>query len=159
MNIHIEYLADHPEFVHQIATWYFNQWGHEEPGVSVEKIYERVNSKLNRDQAPITIVALAAGHGKPVGAAQLKIREMDIYPDREFWLGGVYVDSAARGQGVAGLLVKKVEEISKQLGIQELYLQTERLSGGLYARLGWMAVEQVDYQGRRVLVMRKDLRV
>lgn len=157
MDIDIKYLADHPEFISQIATWYFNQWGHEESGGSVERTFERLKSKLNRDRAPIPIVALAGG--KLLGTAQLKIREMDIYPEREFWLGGVYVAAAARGQGVGGLLVKRIEEISQQLGIKELFLQTEKLAGGLYARLGWMPVEQVDYHGQRIVVMRKDLRL
>jgi GNAT superfamily N-acetyltransferase len=49
--------------------------------------------------------------GKLIGAAQLKIREMDIYPGREFWLGAVYVDPAARGQGIGELLVKRIEDI------------------------------------------------
>ncbi len=157
MSIVIKYLADHPEFVPQIATWYFNQWGHEEPGGSVERTCKRLKSKLNRDQAPIPIIALAGG--KLLGTAQLKIREMEIYPEREFWLGGVYVDAAARGQGVGELLVKRVEEISQRLKIQELFLQTKKLEGGLYAKLGWILVEQVVYQGAQVAVMRKDLRV
>lgn len=156
MHIDIKYLADHPEFAPQIATWYFDEWGSEEPGGSVERTLARLKSKLNRDQAPIPIVALA--DGRLIGTAQLKIREMDIYPDREFWLGGVYVASAARGQGVAGRLVKRIEEISKQLGIDTLFLQTKKLDGGLYARLGWVVIEQVNYHGAWVVVMRKDLR-
>lgn len=155
MRINIEYLADHPEFVPHIATWYFNEWGHNEPDNSVRRTCERLNSKLNRDRAPIPIIAMV--DGKLIGAARLKIREMDIYPSREFWLGAVYVDSRVRGQGVGKLLVKRIEEISKQLGIKELFLQTERLSGGLYAKLGWIPIEQVNYKGVKVLVMRKEL--
>lgn len=155
MSIDLEYLADHSAFIPQIATWYFNEWGHKEPDNSVQRTCERLNVKLNKDQAPIPIVAIKGG--KLIGTAQLKICEMDIYPNREFWLGGVYVDATARKQGVGELLVKRIEEISKQLGVKELFLQTMNLTGGLYARLGWVPAEQVLYKDIQVLVMHKEL--
>lgn len=153
MAIIIEYLADRPEFVLQVATWYFNEWGHKEPDNSVKKTCERLNARLNRDEAPIPIVAVVDGN--VVGVAKLKIHEMDIYPNRDFWLGGVYVDLPSRGQAVGELVVRRIEEISKRLEIKELFLQTKKLTGGLYARLGWTSIEQVNYQGGHVLVMHK----
>jgi len=155
MNLSIEYLADRPKFVPQIATWYFNEWGHKEPGNTGKNTRERLYKKLNKDRVPIPIVALT--DGKLVGTAQLKIREMGIFPDREFWLGGVYVDSAARGYGVAKLLVRKIEEIARGLGIKELSLQTGNFTGGLYTKSGWMPLEQVEYHGTNILVMHKEL--
>jgi len=155
MSIDIEYLADHSEFVPQIASWYFSEWGHKEPNNSIERISERLNTNLNRNHLPIPIVAIE--NGKLVGIAQLKIREMAIYPNREFWLGGVYVDSLARGKGIGELLVRRIEEISKQLGINELYLQTEKLNGGLYAKLKWLPIEQVDNKNVQIVIMQKKL--
>jgi GNAT superfamily N-acetyltransferase len=155
MNVSIEYLADYPEFVLQIAIWYFDEWGHRIPGNSVEGIRTRLTTKLNRDRVPIPIVAIA--HGRLIGTAQLKTHEMEIYPNREFWLGGVYVDLQARKHGIGKQLVTRVEEISKRLGIPVLFLQTERLDGGLYAKLGWSPLEQVKYHRVQVLVMQKKL--
>jgi len=155
MNINIGYLADHPEFISQIATWYFTEWGHKESGVTEEGIRERLYTKLNKGHAPIPIVARVDEN--LVGTAQLKIREMDIYPDKEFWLGGVYVDSKARKQSVGKLLATRVEEIARQLEIKEIYLQTANLTGGLYAKLGWMPLEQIKHQGTNVLLMYKEL--
>lgn len=155
MNIQIAYLADYPHFVPQIAAWTYDEWGRHYPGNSVQKACDSLNAKLNHDHAPIPIVALA--EAQPVGTSQLKIREMEQFPDYEYWLGDVYVASRVRGQGIGELLVKRIEEISQQLGIQELYLQTEMLTGGLYARLGWLPLEQVDNNGLRVVIMRKDL--
>ena len=155
MNVDTEYLADHPEFIPQIALWYFNEWGYREPNNSVEKIQRRLNTKLNRERVPVPIVAIA--YGKLMGTAQLKAHEMDIYPDSEFWLGSVYVDVQSRQQGIAKQLINRIEEISRQLGITELFLQTEGLDGGLYAKLGWIPMEQVKYHGIQVLVMQKKL--
>lgn len=92
-----------------------------------------------------------------LGVAQLKIREMDIYPDKEHWLGGVYVSSAARGRGVGSFLVTRALELAKHLQVKTLYLQTENLRGGLYAPLGFRPLEQTHYNGVDVLVMEHSL--
>ena len=157
MSVVIKYLADHPEFIPQIATWYFNAWGHHESDNSMEKIAARLNTKLNRARVPIPIVAIV--DGKLLGTAQLKAHEMEIYPDREFWLGGVYVDESARNQRIAQQLTHRIEEIARHLGIHELFLQTARLDGGLYAKSGWIPMEQVKYHSVQVLVMHKVLSI
>ena len=54
-------------------------------------------------------------------------------------------------------MTRKIAEISVALGIDKLHLQTERLDGGLYARLGWTPIEAVYNEGLHVLVMEKDL--
>jgi len=43
------------------------------------------------------------------------------------------------------------------MGISKLYLQTESLDGGLYARLGWKPVVESDTRGFPVLVMVRGL--
>lgn len=148
-------LADIPEAVPILARWYFDQWGRDVPGNSFEATCTRISEKLNRDQAPLHIVAVEAG--EVLGAAQWKIREMTTYPEREFWLGNVFVSPEARGSGVASRLAEEIAQIAKSHGVAELSLQTERLDGGLYARLGWQPVEQVHYHGNEVLVMQRDL--
>ena len=44
--------------------------------------------------------------------AQLKRREMDIYPEREFWLGGVFVSPDTRGQGIGSALCGQIADTS-----------------------------------------------
>jgi len=39
------------------------------------------------------------------------------------------------------------------MGVSELYLQTEALDGGLYARLGWKPLQEADNRSYRVLLM------
>lgn len=104
---------------------------------------------------PLMLVAIDAG--EIVGTAQLKFREMKIYPEKEHWLGGVYVAESARKQGIAKILVESIEAEARRFAVKTLYLQTEYLDGGLYATLGWQAVEQVNYRGVDVLVMHKHL--
>ena len=154
----IEYLADRPEAVPIVARWYFDEWGHLDPSNSFELTCERLSGKLNRDKLPLPIIAVDSS-GKVVGTAQLKRREMDIFPDREFWLGSLYVDLPARGQGIAVALIDKVVSLANDFKVTELWLQTEALDGGLYSRLGWKVVERLEYHDVKVAVMLRKLGV
>ena len=148
-------LADRVEAIPIIAQWYFDEWGHMVVGNSFEKSCERIRGKLNRDKPPLHM--LAKEGEKVLGVAQFKLREMEIYPEREHWLGGVFVAPEARGGGIASMLSLRIAEIAQTLGATKLFLQTERLDGGLYARLGWLPLERVRYHGVEVLVMEKEL--
>ncbi|MEM7172482.1 MAG: GNAT family N-acetyltransferase [Pseudomonadota bacterium] len=149
-------LTDVPHLVPVIARWYFDEWGHGIADNSFEKTCVRLNGKLNRDVLPIHVIALH--DGQPLGVAQLKPQEMhDLFPERTPWLGGVYVPSSARNRGVASALARQAALKARSLQINQLYLQTLRLDGGLYAPAGWQPLEQVTYQGLDILVMKKTL--
>ncbi len=92
-----------------------------------------------------------------MGVAELKFREMDIYSEKEHWLGGVYVPVKHRGKGIASQLIRQALQVAHTLGVSTLFLQTEKLGGGLYANLGWVPVDRVNYRGLDVLVMEKTL--
>ena len=153
MELH--FLADRVEAVPVVARWYFNKWGHRIEGNSFENTCEKIRGMLNRERPPLHIVAVE--QCQILGVARFMLREMDGYPHREHWLGGVYVAPYARRAGIAAKLVLRIVEIARSYGAKELYLQTERTDGGLYARLGWMPLERTHYQGVDVLVMVKKL--
>ncbi|WP_347232124.1 hypothetical protein [Pseudoalteromonas sp. R3] len=50
-----------------------------------------------------------------------------------------------------------MEQLAASFGVRELHLQTEQQDGGLYTRLGWQALERVNYRGVDVVVMYKRL--
>lgn len=156
MDLIFGFLADRPEAVPQIARWWFDEWGHLQPGDSIEALTARVRGLLNRDRLPIQIVALV--DDEIVGVAVLKLHELfDLYPERDFWLGSVFVAPNFRGRGIGSALAMKIVEIAKSRGIQSLHLQTESLNGGLYAKLGWEKIEQIRHMGYDALVMVKHL--
>jgi GNAT superfamily N-acetyltransferase len=146
------FLADRQDAIVTVAQWYYNEWG-KVPGNSVEQTIERIKGKLNRDNPPLHILAISTG--RVLGVAQLKRREMSIYPEKEFWLGSLFVSHDFRGCGVGSALAEEIAVISKRFGIKELYLQTEVLDGGLYKRLGWNPIEATEYNGVQVFVMVK----
>ena len=149
------YLAENKEAIPILANWYFEEWGYIEKGNSIENITNKLNDYLNTDKMPLIILAIDGG--EILGAAQLKYKEMDIYPDKEHWLGGVYVAKKHRGNGIAKSLIQRAISDAIKLGVQKLYLQTENKSGGLYKHLGWQPLEQVNYRGIDVLVMNNDV--
>ncbi len=153
--VKLEYLADHKWAVPIVAGWFFEQWGHKTAENSYTGTHERLVADLESPGLPIYIVALDGE--TPLGAARIKRHEMNIYPDFEHWLGNVFVAPEARGHGIAAKLTENIVEIAKSLGVQEVYLQTERLDGGLYAKLGWQPIEQAHYKGTDVLVMKRKL--
>jgi len=148
-------LADHVDLVPVVARWYHDAWGHRFQNATVDKTAARLEDYRNADRTPL--IALAMEDNELLGAAQLRFREMDIYPEKEHWLGGVYVAREHRVRQVASELVRYMANVARSLGVNVLYLQTEALGGGLYRRLGWLPIERVNYKGVDVLIMANDL--
>ena len=145
-------LADDLHCVDSIAQWYYDQWLKYRANFTLSKVKESVALSTSRLGPPL--IVLAKVDDELAGAAQLKIREMSIYPQFEHWVGGVYVDSRFRDFGIAATLVQEVLAQAQKAGITTLYLQTEKHDGGLYAKLGFSPIEQVNYEGHEVLVMK-----
>jgi GNAT superfamily N-acetyltransferase len=153
----LKYLADKKEVIPLLAQWYFDEWGYIEKGNTLNKVTEKLYDYLNTDKIPLIVVAVEGA--EVLGAAQLKYREMDIYPEKEHWLGGVYVSKMHRGNKIAEKIIGELVSVAKKLNVYTLYLQTENLNGGLYLRLGWQPLEQVNYRGIDVLVMENQISV
>lgn len=145
-------LIDEPDVLPTVSRWWFDQWGHVNPSVTLEQQTEDIRAAMSRDKVPVHVVALQ--DSEPVGVAMLKDHEMrDRYPDKRYWLGNVYVAEPWRGRGIAAQLAMKVVEIAAARGIPALHLQTLAPDGGLYAKLGWKPLEHVEHRGREVCVM------
>ena len=151
----LELLADRPEFIPLIAHWYFQEWGHKEKSRTLQSEIEKLHSYLNKKSPPL--ILLATHHEELLGAAQLKYHEMTIYPEKEHWLGGVFVSATHRGRGIATKIITRLISMAKEMNIPKLYLQTVDLSGGLYGRMGWSPLEVVNYREVDVLVMERSI--
>lgn len=149
------FLADKPDFKPQVAQWFLDQWGHLS-NATLERNETKLSEYLNREKIPLMILAME--NNTVMGCAYLCFHEMSIYQDKEHWVGGVYVEPPYRGKMLASKMVLELERIAKQFGVEALHLQTEDLSGGLYAKLGFEELEQVNYRGVDVSVRRKILR-
>ncbi|AOT09101.1 GNAT family N-acetyltransferase [Pseudoalteromonas luteoviolacea] len=149
------YLADKPEHLSTIAGWYYSEWCEQRGRYTLEQMSEKLKNSLNQNTLPKIIIALI--DNQLVAAAELKIREMDDYPQYEHWVGGVYVDAQMRGMQIGKVLMSYVVSQAKLAQINTLYLQTERLDGGLYRQLGFEPMFETHSKGYHVLVMKKSL--
>ncbi|MGB0921772.1 MAG: GNAT family N-acetyltransferase [Alphaproteobacteria bacterium] len=152
----IDLLAHHPTLVPEIAKLYLPDWRTRHPGMDLDQAIKKLHEGMSKTTPPIRLVAIE--NNQPIGTAELRLREHPAYPQREFWLGGVFVAEHARGRGVASDLSYEVTKLARKLGIAQLSLQTVQLDGGLYKKLGWQPVEQTtsppnSKMGATVLIM------
>jgi hypothetical protein len=132
----------------------YDEWGYRREGNSYEMTCQRLTGVAANAGLPMYLLAIDGE--TVVGCGALKLREMEIYPEREHWLGSVYIKPEWRG--IASRLVEAVATASLPFDVSVLSLQTERPDGGLYAKLGWQPVERVWFHGTEVTVMERYLR-
>ncbi len=155
MALQFSYLADDPDLVPQVISWWHTIWA-DRMGPDLEAARKQLRDSLGTDELPIHV--LAEIDGEAVGTAVLKLQELgDLYPDCQYWLGSVFVEESRRHQGIAAQLVGQIIALAQSRQLPHLYLQTVNLSGGLYAKLGWQPVEEFDYRGTRTLLMYRAL--
>ncbi len=149
----IELLKDFPEHVDVIARWLNSEWGKPESGDDEKQLASRLRSRMSHDSLPMHLIALEGS--VPVGFIALKLYEMDSHPDREHWLGSLFVPLEHRGRGIGHALIREIIHRSQSFAINRLSLQTKRLDGGLYSQHGWIGVEKFNTGSEDVLIMER----
>jgi len=109
---------------------------------------------MNRDQLPIAWVAHA--NGQLLGTAALRVHDLEGREDLTPWLGGVFVGSQFRRQGVGAALCATVEEAARSRGTQTLYLFTLDKQAW-YSRQGWTVLAPCVWHQRPGDIMSKRL--
>src|SRR5207247_10967209 len=134
-GVRISYLIEHQAYIPQLAQWLFEEWnsilGERTPDARVKKL----QAHLNRDQLPIAWVARA--NGQLLGTAALRVHDLEGREDLTPWLGGVFVGSHFRSQGIGAALYAAVEDEARSRAIHTLYLFTLDKQAW-YARLCWI---------------------
>jgi len=154
MKLTFDYLANQPELLPILASWFYEEWGRRNPENSIKQVSQRLSRRMNVNSLPIAFVGFL--DGKLVASASIKIREMETHPQYEHWLGAVYVDSAHRKQGFGSEMVLHTVSEARRLGVHQLYLYT-RSHEDFYAHFGWKPIERPQYHGREVVIMKNSL--
>jgi predicted N-acetyltransferase YhbS len=150
----IDFLANHPQHLEQLAQWHHAMWGHLNPGTTVQDRLARLAGHPNRPTIPTTWIALR--NGALLGSISLVENDLRTHPHLSPFIASVYVGEAFRRQGVASALVQQVMAAAQTMGIARLYLITPDQQR-LYARLGWQRQAEVEYRGERDTLMFADL--
>jgi GNAT superfamily N-acetyltransferase len=147
-------LVERPELVDQVAAWGFAEWGHLNPGQTLQSRTADIRERMSVDRVPIVLVALDDTDSL-VGTASLLFDDLEGDP-RNPWLASVFVPAERRGKGIASALVAAIEDAARRLRYPTLYLFTTS-AARLYAGLGWRALERREYRGEHIQVMDKAL--
>ena len=153
-GVRISCLIHHPEYVPQLAQWLFEQWGSVLGEENLEVRIKKLQAHMNRDELPIAWVAHA--NGKLLGTAALRVHDPEGREDLTPWLGGVFVGSDFRRQGIGAALCATVEDAARSRGIQTLYLFTLDKQAW-YSRLGWTMLGACVWHQRPGDIMCKQL--
>ena len=155
MNIAVDYLANHPELVEQLARLSWTEWQpiYQERQQTFEDAIKNYRERTNTDCLPLTLVALH--EDELVGTVSLKYHDLDIRPGLDPWLGALLVLPNWRGRGIATMLMRRAADVAFQLNLPELFLWTSSAER-LYLKLGWQVVERTAYCGKQIVVMRTD---
>lgn len=157
-DITIEYLANRPEFLNELASLSWREWldVYEQRGQTLEDSRKNYQERMNIDRLPLTLVAL---HGADlVGMVSLKFHDMDTRPDLDPWLGGLLVLPEWRNRGIGTMLMHHATEKARKLHVSQLYLWTVSAES-LYRKLGWQIIERTQYFGKQAVVMQIELKM
>ncbi len=135
-------------------TWIFNAFGSRSG--NLDEVVRRAPRYANRDRLPIMLIATA--EDEPAGCVVLRETDLEGWEHVGPWLASLYVSPDYRGRGVGSLLTRSVENLAAKLGYRELYLFTPDAQG-LYQRLGWESLSEIQRQDHTAWVMRRRLSV
>lgn len=146
MNILPLYAA--PQFADRVTDWIWQAFGDGLPRAFFQSI---VDHSQTPDALPLTFIAVDGDN--LLGTVGLwrcdLISRQDLYP----WLAALYVDEAARGQGLAGQLQRHVIAYAAQAGFTELHLWSA--CRDFYECYGWQYIgDALEYPDKRVHLYR-----
>lgn len=129
-DIRILPLRDAPERLDEAACWFHDKWG-----IPLEAYRDSMQDCLSDPaRIPQWYLALSSG-GDILGGASLIGNDFHPRKDLSPNLCALYVEEAARGQGIAGSLLEFIRRDALALGCSRLYLLTDH--EGFYERYGW----------------------
>jgi len=148
---HIKYFQT---WIPIIAKWIHEEWAYVYPQKTFQDIQRTLFGRVNENELPVTLIA----HDERgvLGTASLKDSDLDILPELKPWISSVYVHPDHRGAGIARALAYEIEKIATQKGYRKLYLFNP-ISAGVFEKMGWSLLKTVQYGGKELAIMVKDL--
>ena len=154
MEIRTQHIAEHPEHIPTLAKWFQDEWGYQNPELSVEARIRELQQKHSKSDLPMTFIVLR--DGQLMGTYSFDMDDMTTHRHLSPWLASVYVAEPLRGQAIGTALMEDAVARAKDLKIQTLFLFTGKLEKW-YESFGWRTVETVMYCGELVTIMKLEL--
>ncbi|MCG8414409.1 MAG: GNAT family N-acetyltransferase [Pseudomonadales bacterium] len=155
MSLEFQNLAHRPEYVPLVIRWWHSVW-HDRMGSDFPSLEKQLRQSLTQQDFPVHM--LAVNDDEPVAVAALKLHELeDLFPEKLYWLGSVFVAAEQRGHNLGSQITQCIVDLASERKLPHLYLQTQNLTGGLYTKLGWEPLQTLSVHGEQTLLMIKHL--
>jgi len=141
MSFDIVYLADRPDCVDACAAWSYGRWGVQKPDSSFERVRDYFAQCCQKDDLPLTLLAINRDTNLPVGMVSLWPQDGPGWPDKTPWISAVYTLYRYRGQRIAETLVERIQQDAKRCGFDMVYL----LAGSaaeMYRKFGFREIDR-----------------
>jgi RimJ/RimL family protein N-acetyltransferase len=138
--ITIGFLADHPNTVPTLASWFLAQWPDFYANWSQAQIEQDFLEDASRNRLPSRLVAFEAN--ELVGTIVLRENGTETLPEFQPELGGLYVIQSHRGHGIGTELVRAGMKLALDQGYETVYATTVA-AAGILERLGWEFIKTV----------------
>ncbi len=141
--ITIGFLADYPDSVPMLASWFRNQWPDYYANWSQAEMEQDFLEDASRNRLPARLVAFESN--ELVGTIVLRERGTETLPEFQPELGGLFVVEFHRGHGIATELVRAGMKIALDQGYKTVFATTVA-AAGILERLGWEFIKTVIHQ-------------
>jgi N-acetylglutamate synthase-like GNAT family acetyltransferase len=136
-----------------IANWYYSEWN-----IPIETTIQRLQT-ITIDNSQFQILLTLDGVLISTGGLYNHVGLIDKEPRFNIynhWLALAYTIPEKRHQGFGALLFERIQNQSKSLGLDIIYLFTDTAEQ-LYKRLGWVEMERLNIGARTIAMMKKEL--
>lgn len=148
----IESLSKYPEYINEIAQWYYDEWVNSSSPRTVADLDNEIRERVALD-VPIPHYYVALEDHRLCGVFELKYRENIGYPDYVHWLGSVYINPATRRKGFAASLISHAKLRASELGVQDFYLQCDEKLVSMYEKHGFRKLHPAKHHDWDTIIM------
>ena len=154
----LDYLANHPAYIEEVAQLKYNQWLHTSPDRPWHTWLSEIEESARKDAPPLTLVALtgtSAEQHELAGFVTLVDMGEKAGQESKLWMITLYVKEPWRRQGIGAHLIQRCVQECKRWQRKALYLWTEsKALTNYYTRHGWKLLGTDEETGEDVMVYR-----
>lgn len=151
----IDLLKNHPQHIPTLASWFKEDSPDYFRDQSLEDIaVEHFASRLNDNTLPISFIAVE--DEIPIGTVALLAESVTTHKHLSPWLGGLYVHTAYRHQGIGSKLVRTGMEKAIVSGFDSIYAGISKAEEH-YISQGWEVLEKIVYYEKPLSILRRSL--
>ncbi len=133
-------LSEQPQHADAVATRIWKAFW-EPYGTPYAQVRSGLEPFLKAEQS-IPFAMVAEIDGQVCGNALVIENDEEARPALTPWIAAVWVDEAARGQGIAAALLEEGLRRGALLGVPKVYLVARPRMHGFYVERGWTALEE-----------------